>query len=258
MEVKLLGKQGDRVKFLIKGIDNAYANTLRRLIIDYVPALAIDEVNFLKNSSALYDEIIAHRLGLIPLKTDIKSYSIKELKGEKTATTQLTLTLKAEGPSTVYSEELKCKDPKIKPVYQKIPIVKLAKGQNLQIEAIATLGNGKEHAKFSPALAYFNAYPKVDVKKPTKAQDAIKVCPKNVFKMSNKNVYVENLENCDLCMACVDACGEDTVSVEGSKTDFIFYIEPWGQLKPKEILDAAIDIFNDKLDEFSKQVNKIK
>ncbi len=59
-----------------------------------VPTMAIEDVEFRKNNSILYDEIIAHRLGLVPLKTDLKSYNLPEkckCKGEGCARFQLTV-----------------------------------------------------------------------------------------------------------------------------------------------------------------------
>ena len=84
MKVEVLDKKDDNVTLLLKETNPTEVNMLRRMIIDEVPTLAIDEVNFIKNSSALYDEILALRLGLIALKTDLKSYNLpKDCKGKK-------------------------------------------------------------------------------------------------------------------------------------------------------------------------------
>src|SRR3990167_7411824 len=100
MEVRVLenNKEQGKLSFILKDSDPIFANTLRRLMIDEVPTMAIEEVEFSKNNSILYDEIVAHRLGLIPLKTDMKSYNLPEkckCKGEGCARCQLKLTLKA-------------------------------------------------------------------------------------------------------------------------------------------------------------------
>src|SRR3989344_2534969 len=78
MKVKVLSKEGNNAVFVIEGINEAGANTLRRLMVNEVPTLAVQEVTVQKNSSALYDEMLAHRLGMVPLKTDLKSYKMKE------------------------------------------------------------------------------------------------------------------------------------------------------------------------------------
>ncbi|MDD5650980.1 MAG: DNA-directed RNA polymerase subunit D [Candidatus Nanoarchaeia archaeon] len=260
MEIKLLEKNQNKVTFVLKGIDHVFANTLRRLMTVEVPTIAIDEVNFYKNSSPLYDEIVAHRLGLIPLKTDLKSYTLPEecsCKGEGCAKCKLNITLNCNGPCTVYSKDLKSQDPKIKPIYDDMPIVKLDKDQQLEFEATAKLGKGKEHIKFSPALVFFRSYPEIIIKKDINAAKCVKSCPKDLFEMKDKKITIKDVTKCDLCEACVEACGSDAIEIKGSDKDFIFEVEAWGQLSPKEIMDEALNILDEKLDEFSKQVKSL-
>jgi DNA-directed RNA polymerase subunit D len=98
----------------------------------------------------LYDEMIAHRLGLVPLTTDLKSYNLPQkctCKGAGCAKCQLKVSLKAKSAGLVLSSEIKTKDPEVKPVFDDIPVVKLLKGQDLELTATAVLGKGKEHAK---------------------------------------------------------------------------------------------------------------
>src|SRR3989344_25429 len=122
MKIEILDKKENELVFVIDGIDNAIANTIRRLIISEVPVMAIDEINFVKNQTGLYDEILAHRIGLVPIKTDLKAYSLKDEGGSK-ATTELKFVLKTKGPKTVYSSDLKSKDDECIPVYENIPLV---------------------------------------------------------------------------------------------------------------------------------------
>src|SRR3989344_3451312 len=102
MKIEMLDQKENELIFMIEGINNAIANTIRRTVISEVPTLAIDEIEFIKNQTPLYDEILAHRIGLIPIKTDLRAYSLKEEATGK-ATTELKLILKAKGPKTVYS-----------------------------------------------------------------------------------------------------------------------------------------------------------
>tara|TARA_Y100000034_G_C6897857_1_gene414406 strand:+ start:1268 stop:1921 length:654 start_codon:yes stop_codon:yes gene_type:complete len=154
MKVQVLDKKDNELVFMIEGINNAIANTIRRTIVSEVPTLAVDEVTFVKNQTALYDEVLAHRIGLIPIKTDLKAYSLKEGASTK-ATTELKLVLKAKGPKTVYSGDFKSKDAKCIPAYDNIPLVTLLKDKELSLQATAILGRGKEHMKFSPGLCYY-------------------------------------------------------------------------------------------------------
>ncbi len=258
MNLKILEKKENKIVVLCKDINASLANAIRRSIMEEVPTMAIEEVTFVKNTSALYDEIIAHRLGLIPLSTDLKGYMIKEnckCKNKGCMRCQLKFVLEAKGPCIVYAENLKSKDSKIRPVYPKMPIVKLLKGQTLQIEAIAQLGKGKEHAKFSPGLVFYRAVAEIKTGNCSNPDEIAKICPKNVFKVENKKLNVVNELECDLCLACVEATeDEKCVQVEDKKDEFIFNIESWGQLDVKKMVDTGIVEFNSKLKELAKQI----
>ncbi len=169
----MLEKDGANLRLLIKGADVPLVNALRRIIIAEVPSMAIDEVVVIENSSILQDEIIAHRLGLIPLRTDLDSYNLPETCSCKSEfgcnLCRVTLALDAEakeGTRTVYSGELRSENPEIVPVSDKIPILKLAKEQRLKLEAYARLGKGKNHAKWQPvSTCAYKYYPKIEIAK---------------------------------------------------------------------------------------------
>ncbi|MBU2560874.1 MAG: DNA-directed RNA polymerase subunit D [Nanoarchaeota archaeon] len=262
MEVELIeqNKKQNRVTFLLKGATPAFANMLRKTIIDEVPTIAIEDVELRKNSSVIYDEMIAHRLGLIPLSTDLTAYNLPEectCKGEGCSKCQLELSLKAKGPGYVYASELKSKDPKVVPVYPKMPIVKLIKGHTLELEATAVLGKGKEHAKWSPALAYYKYKPVIDVKKGVEDPKAVAdSCPVDVYSVKNKELVInkDNLLRCHLCGACAEADPQH-IKLNESNTDFVFTVESWGQLSVKDIVSTAIDAIQKKCDEV---VNLVK
>ncbi|MBR9690598.1 DNA-directed RNA polymerase subunit D [Candidatus Woesearchaeota archaeon] len=261
MDIKKLDydKKKKKMRFLIQKGSAAYTNTLRRIILDNVPTMAIEDVEFRKNSSVLYDEMISLRLGLIPLTTDLKAYNLPKkctCKGAGCARCQLKLTLKTKGPKTVYSSDIKTKDPKVKPVYDKIPIVKLLEGQELQFEATATLGAGKEHAKWSPGLIFFRSFPQIKIsKQPEEPQKIVDSCPKGVFEIKTKKLVVNDkrIVECDFCEACLEEAAEKGgIEVKPSATDFVFILESWGQLEPKDIMKNAFDAFDEKLSEFKK------
>ncbi|MBS3167242.1 DNA-directed RNA polymerase subunit D [Candidatus Woesearchaeota archaeon] len=250
MNIKLIEKKKDSISFLAKNITAQFANSLRRTILDEVPTMAINTVKISKNSSALYDEMIAHRLGLIPLKSDIKGYELKQdckCKGEGCARCQTTLSLKAKGPAVVYAENLQAQDPKIKPAYPQIIIVKLLKGQTLELEATAILGKGKEHAKWSPGLAYYHHPAKITLNN-CKIKEAEEICPKKVFKFDKDKLKIVNEEACDLCNACVELVNNDSIKIEPIREEFIFEIESFGQLDPKTMVLTALELLKVKTD----------
>jgi len=265
MDVKLLeqNKEGNRISFILSEAEVDFANLLRRYMIEEVPVMAIEDVEFKKNNSVLYDEIVAHRLGLIPLKTDLKSYFISEkckCNGEGCARCTLKLTLSSKNQGFVYAGEIKSKDPKIKPVYQKTIITKLIKGQDIEFEATAMLGRGKTHMKWSPGVVYYKYMPSIELtNKADSCKEIINQCPKKIFEMKNNKVSInkDNVNGCILCNACVDTYPE-AVKKEDKNNEFIFYIESFGQLSPKEMAIAALDEFEDKLNEFNELIKKAK
>jgi DNA-directed RNA polymerase alpha subunit len=188
------------------------------------------------------------------LTTDLKGYDRKKPEDELSAKNSVKLTLKAKGPCTVYAEDLKSKDPKIKPVNPKTPIVKLLKGQELELEATAVLGVGKDHVKFAPCLAWYTYKPKVTVNNNSKEFDQFKdKYPPQIF--NNGKIDAKLIEQHDLYEAC-DGVNDDIVKIERDPTTFVFNIEPWGQLSPSEILASASDHFNELLEEFASKLGK--
>jgi DNA-directed RNA polymerase subunit D len=263
IEIKLLDydKKNEKCSFLIKGAGSYFVNALRRSVIDFVPTMAIEDVEFDKNSSVLYNEIVAHRLGLIPLTTDVKTYNPTgtcKCKGAGCARCTLKMSLKAKGPGIVLASQIKSKDPKVKPVFPDTPIVKLLKGQELELDATAVLGFGKEHAKWSPGLAYYKHKPNIEiVKKCDKCDICVRDCPKKIFEANNGAVVVnkKNLYNCDLCGACFEGCPKGIIRITEQEDEFVFYLESWGQLSCKEIIQEAVSYYDGLLDEL---IDKLK
>ncbi len=164
MDIKLLSKEQDTLRFALSDTSPAFANALRRIIMAEVPVMAIDDVMILENNSVMYDEILAHRLGLIPVTTD-QTYNLpedctckSELGCEK-CRASFSLETEATDPvEVVYTSHLKPENPDVRPVSDKIPIVKLAQGQRIKLEAYARLGRGNVHAKWQPVSACTYSY----------------------------------------------------------------------------------------------------
>ena len=265
MEIKMLekDKKTGKVSFLLLNSSPSFANAMRRTMVDSVPTMAIEDVEFRKNSSVLYDEIMAHRLGLMPLKSDLKSYTLPakcKCKGEGCARCSVKMTLKSKSTGYVYASEIKSKDSKIKPVYAKTPVVKLLKGQEVELEATAKLGIGRDHTKWSPCLAYYKYKPVVDIDaaKCKNPEEVAESCPVDVFEVKSGKLAVkkDNLLKCHLCGACAEVASGNSVKLNEAEKDFVFFIEPWGQLGVKEIVAKAADVFIESLEEFDEKVKK--
>lgn len=147
----------DMSVFTFKDTHNTVVNAIRRVILDEVPTLAIEDVEISVNDSPLYDETIAHRLGLIPLKTDYKAYGFKEsckCGGIGCALCEVKMSIQASKAGEVLSGSIKSDDPKVVPADKEIPVTKLIDGKKLELTAKAIMGRGREHAKWAPAHTY--------------------------------------------------------------------------------------------------------
>lgn len=140
----------------LKGVPLQYANALRRLCLNGVPVFAIDTVDIIENSSVLPDEGLAHRLGLVPLRTDLERFnepSKCECQSETGCSNCKVMLVLDSGDTdvtkTVFTDELTSEDDSVKPTSEKIPIVQLAPGQRVKVECYARLGRGREHAKWN-------------------------------------------------------------------------------------------------------------
>jgi len=268
MRISILERREDYIKLLIEGIDPALANTLRRIILSEVPTMAIDEVIIIENSSILHDEILALRLGLIPLKTDLDSYNLPEECSCRSEfgcnLCRATLTLDVEAGDdvkTVYSGDLIPDDPGIVPVSDKIPIVKLAPGQRLRLEAYARLGKGKDHAKWQPvSLCIYRYLPriKIDFKSCDLCGKCVDICPKRILKIEEGKVQVKDLYECTLCRDCVDICVVEppAIKVEWDENAFIFEIESTGALPVERIIIEAFKVFERKFSDFMDELRE--
>jgi DNA-directed RNA polymerase subunit D len=269
VEIEALEKDVNNLRLLVRAVDVPFINALRRTIISEVPSMAIDDVVIIENSSILQDEIIAHRLGLIPLKTDLESYNLPEecpCKSEfgcNLCRVTLTLDVEAkEGTKTVYSGDLRSENPSVAPVSDKIPIIKLAKEQKLRLEAYARLGKGKNHAKWQPvSMCTYKYYPKIEVssKRCDVCGKCVEICPRNVFAKTDNKIEVRSLTACTLCMDCVKACPQDPKAVEVSHEEnaFIFALESTSALAPETIMREAIKTLGKELDELEDKI-KVK
>uniref|UniRef100_A0A7S3JRG0 DNA-directed RNA polymerase RpoA/D/Rpb3-type domain-containing protein n=1 Tax=Aureoumbra lagunensis TaxID=44058 RepID=A0A7S3JRG0_9STRA len=219
LSVEVTKSDREEVEFDLVGVDVSIANALRRIMIAEVPTMAIETVYIEENTGVMHDEVLSHRLGLIPLHADPESF--EDLFDPEDATDVNTIvfglevraplvpstTISGGGTSSrpsdapvsaittkVTSAHLKwlpqgdqdsfLAEP-IRPVYDDIIITKLRPGQAIALEAHGRKGIGKDHAKFSPvATASYRMLPSIELSLPIVGDraDALKArCPLNVF-----------------------------------------------------------------------------
>ncbi|XP_057524126.1 uncharacterized protein LOC130803913 [Amaranthus tricolor] len=288
----------DDIEFDMIGINPALANAFRRILIAEVPTMAIEKVFIANNTSVLADEVLAHRLGLIPIKVDPRLFSYKSDKDEPTEENTIVFGLHARcerGSSrrSVKSEELKWQPdgskfalelddkgssstsaPKtytnfkssqknrpglsenpIQLKYPDITISRIGPGHEIELEAHAVKGQGRDHAKFSPvATAWYQMLPEVvllqDIYDET-AEKLVNKCPANVFDIEDtpagRKATVSRPRACTVCRECIREEGWDNkVAVRRKKDHFIFTIESTGALPPEVLFTEAVKILEDK------------
>jgi DNA-directed RNA polymerase subunit D len=255
MEIEIKNQDDQELVFIITGANVSLVNALRRIATVEVPTMAIEQVLFLKNEARIFDEALAHRLGMVPLTTDLEVVIPPDECDceDYCSRCSVSLILKGKGPKTLYSGDLKSSDPKTKPVQDTIPLVKLKEGEEVELEAVAQLGMGADHAKWQPttSCAYKN-YPQItiDLEKCEACGLCADQCPRSVYLLDEKKnqIKVVDLENCSMCNTCSKDCPNQAITVEGLSDKFIFRIETDGSLSPQEILITACDLLSEKAD----------
>ncbi len=271
MECQLIMKHGNHYEFYVRDTDVYIINSLRRVILSEVVTLAIHDIYINQNTSVMPDEVLAQRLGLIPLRVDSKEIDLTEearatkpdLKRLTKLSARLELKVKNEGDGiiTVYSGDLACIDGKsVRPVYDNIPIVKLGKEQEIDIECVAKVGRGKDHAKWSPvSTVAYKILPKIEVSdKCTSCGACVDACPFSCLKMELGKPVLKGIGiyDCTICRICVRACPEKAINVEPNNRDYIFRVDIIGQLTLEEILEQSKVIFETKLDDLISKVEE--
>jgi DNA-directed RNA polymerase subunit D len=197
------------------------ANAIRRSVLE-IPVMAIDEVEIAQNDSALYDEVLAHRIGLIPIKTS--KVSGKEVKFK----------IKEKGRKIVDSTDLK---PNVGTEF-KLPITILEEGQEIALTAIARIGTGNEHIKYSPGLAYYKHNVDEDV------LSFVKIDREGKVSYDEKELKERKLSEEQM----------NKIKKLGKSDELIFNIESWGQIDVKNIFTQAIEVLDKNLNELNKAV----
>lgn len=208
--VNILERADEKIVIKFNNVPRQYVNAIRRISISEVPTLAIDDVVILENSSVMHDEAIAHRLGLVPLLTNLDRFVMphecdcKSTLGCSKCRVLLVLDSEAnEKTKVVMSGELVSEDELIKPVSKDIPIITLAPGQKLKFEAYARLGIGRDHAKWQPTSAAIVKDGKdenesilvIETNKALTAEETLMAAIDNInSKIKNFNHIIQHLE----------------------------------------------------------------
>ncbi|CAH0728483.1 unnamed protein product, partial [Brenthis ino] len=278
------------MEFDLIGIQPAFANAFRRLMLSEVPSMAIEKVLIKNNTSIIQDEVLAHRLGLIPLKADPRLFEYRPedaTEGTEFDTLEFSLKIKCTSNKSqnkdsfraedlyenhsVYSSAIKWnaignqasvhKEADIGPVHNDILIAKMRPGHELDLNLIAVKGIGKDHAKFSPvATASYRLLPDITLTREVTGSEAtlLQSCfsPGVIGLDSNGKAHVRDAryDSCSRNVYRYD-CIRDAVILSRIRDHFIFNVESVGAMPPNIIFVEAIKILRDKCKTLLDELN---
>jgi len=254
-----------RCKLLIEEASPYFVNSLRRILIAEVPKLAINDVILYDNNSGLFDEIVAHRIGLIPVPTDLNALNFRDkcvCSGAGCPNCTVRYTLSKEGPGMVYSRDLQPENSKLAIPDPDIPIVELLKGQRLILEAEAILGRGREHAKWQSCSGVGYRYVPV-VRNTKEIVDTLiqvaRTVPADAARVQKGKEEVFDADGIvTLSDAALDLAEKQGVSIKWDETRFQFRFETDGSLTPQQALLKAVELMKTRLEEFEEKASKVK
>jgi len=260
--------------FKIKGIHAPLANAFRRVLLSEIPTMAIETVMFYDNTSVVHDEILAHRLGLVPIRVDPREFEYltegdtvtdrncikfrlcvecKQVQGaHRDAPARLKYT-----NSNVYSGDIqwqpfgnqaeRFRARPIRPVHDDILLCKMRPNQRIEVEMHCVKGIGQTHAKWSPvATAFYRMMPDIVVNGQILGDEAMELmrkCPLRVFDVEDSILTVARPLSCTMCRECIrDGPQKDQIKLSKMRDHFIFSIESTGAIDPHDIFVEAADI----------------
>ncbi len=264
MKVKNIELKGNKGVIKIEDTDVYFVNALRRIMLSKLPKLAIDDVIIYDNTSPLYDEIISHRLGLIPIPTDLRLMVFRKdckCKGKGCPSCTVRYTLSKEEEGAVLSGDLQPEHESFKIKEDKIPIVELFKGQRIILEVEAVLGTVEDHAKWQAILAptyKMDASIEIDKKRMDEVKDFIKELPKDLVELKANTLEMKDSTKLTVLESYVDKAKIDFITIKRDPTKLTFSFETDGSLSAKDALKESVNILTKKYDEFGKLLKKLK
>ncbi len=248
----------------IEDIKPYFVNALRRIMISELPKLAVNEVVIYDNTSALFDEIISHRLGLVPIPTDLSLLLFKNecvCKGKGCPNCTVRYTLSKEGEGSVYSGDLLPAEKSWAIKEDKIPIVELYGDQRLILEVEAVLGRGRDHAKWQAIQApAYRMEPIIEFDK-TKLDDVkefITKLPENLVSIKGNKLVLKDVTKLPIIESYISKENIDYITIERDPTKFLFHFETDGSFTAKDAILESVNILQKKYEELGKLLKNLK
>ncbi len=262
MKTKVVSLDEETIRFLVEGVDVSFANSMRRTMVAEVPMMVVEDIFYFDNSSLVPDEVLAHRVGLVPLKTNLESYVLPEEcdceaeLGCPKCRAVLTMDVEAgDDAVTVYSGDLIPEDPSIAPVSNRIPLAKLAPGQAIKFEAYAQLGQGKVHAKWSPvSMCVYQNVAVVDVKDEAAVNKCLEACGDGIATLDGGRLKIIDIQGFERHAPCRELVSHEEIMQGLKQEEFLFTVETNGGLPPERIVKEAVKMLKWKLSALGEKI----
>lgn len=288
-KIRIQDNSNEELVFDLIGTDAPIANALRRVLLAEVATMAIEKVYVHANDSVMHDEMLAHRLGLVPILVDPRLFTTRKEGERATAANSVRFALQARcdyAPGAASRDALAPPDVRFtgasvysralayvpqpgadavlqgvtpRPVHDDLLLAKLRPGQVIDIECVAVKGVGRIHAKWSPvATASYRMLPEVKLRNKLKGESArrlIDCCPAKVFDIEDSAVVVARPRECTVCRECIRTEHVDDVELTRKRDHFIFTVESTGQLPAAALVVEALDVMIGKCDSVEKALD---
>ena len=265
MKVKVEELKPKYAVMLIEETETYFVNAIRRIMLAELPKLAVDDVIIYDNTSALFDEIIAHRLGLVPIPTDLSLLTFRDqcvCKGKGCPNCTVRYTLSKEGAGMVVSSDLQPSEPSWAITEGNIPLVELFKDQRLILEVEAVLGRGQDHAKWQAVQAPgYTMVPviEVDKKREAEVKEFIKDLPDGLVTLkANGTLELADPAKLAVFESYLEKGKVDFITIRKDPTRIRFKLETDGSLTAKDAVIESAKILEGKFKEFGKLLKDLK
>lgn len=263
MKVKKAEFKDNKGLLQLEDVDYYFVNTLRRVMIANLPKLAINDVIIYDNTSPLFDEIIAHRLALIPIPTDLRLIGFRQdckCKGKGCPNCTVRYTLSKEEEGMVLSGDLVPENANFAIKDANIPIVELFKGQRIILEVEAILGTSQKHAKWQSVIAP-NYTTDVSITYDSKHEEDMKEfleeIPSDIVDVKGTTLLLKDRNKLPVLESYIDKAKIDFITIKKDPTKITFSFETDGALSAEEALIESSKIIENKYDEFDKLLQKL-
>jgi len=263
MKLDIIDLKPKKAVLKIEGVKPYFINSIRRIMLSELPKLAVDDVVIYDNTSALFDEIIAHRLSLIPIPTDLSLLTFRSecvCKGKGCPNCTVRYTLSKEGAGTVYSGDLQPAEKSWAIKEDKIPIVELYGDQRLILEVEAVLGRGRDHAKWQAVISpgyKMETTIEFDKKRLNDVKEFLSKIPEEIAEIKADKIILKDDKKLAKLQYYIEKEKIDFINIKKDPTKITFSFETDGSFTTKDAMIESIKILEKKYAELNKLLKEI-